>query len=104
MAREEEASRKTVRLKGYDYRLAGAYFVTICSFRREMIFGEVADARFNPSDIGKIAAREWESLPSRLAYVKLGPWTLMPNHLHGIILMEDYQGGSRTAHCLPSRR
>ncbi len=79
--------RRSVRLKGYDYTQPGAYFVTICTFHREEIFGEVVDGvmRVNPS--GEIVREEWLKTAQIHQEVELyeDEFVIMPNHIHGII-------------------
>lgn len=54
--------RRSIRLKGYDYARAGAYFVTICTRNRECLFGEVVDGKLWLNDAGRIVADVWEWL------------------------------------------
>jgi len=91
--------RRSIRLKGYDYARAGAYFVTICTRNRECLFGEVVDGKLWLNDAGRIVADVWEWLGIQYDYVELDEWVVMPNHLHGIIVIvdDDRRGGSRTA-------
>jgi REP element-mobilizing transposase RayT len=71
--------RRSIRVKGWDYRSAGLYFVTICTFLRENIF---ADERLH-----EIAANAWAFIPEQehAKYVTLDESVVMPNHAHGII-------------------
>ena len=91
--------RRSIRLKGYDYRQAGGYFVTLVTQGREMLFGEVVHGEMVLNDFGKIAAETWLWLETQYPYVALGEWVVMPNHFHGIIFIldDDGRGGSRTA-------
>ena len=91
--------RRSIRLKGYDYRQAGGYFVTLVTQGREMLFGEVVNGEMELNDFGKIVAETWQWLETQYPYVALGEWTVMPNHFHGIIFIldDDGRGGSRTA-------
>ena len=79
--------RRSVRLKGYDYTQPGVYFVTICAFRREEIFGQVINGvmRLNPS--GEIVREEWLKTAQIRPEVELyeDEFVIMPNHIHGII-------------------
>lgn len=90
--------RHSLRLQGYDYAQAGAYFVTICTEGRRALFGEIGDGAMRLNDLGKTVAECWESLPRRYAHVELDEYVVLPNHLHGIIVLgRGDEGGSRTA-------
>ena len=94
--------RRSIRLKGYDYRSAGAYAVTISVNGRELSLGRVVDGEMELSDLGRVAAESWTWLEEQYPYVSLDAWVVMPNHLHGIIGIHDDdgdggRGGSRTA-------
>lgn len=77
------------RLKNWDYSSPGLYFVTICTKGRECYFGEIVNGKMNRNEIGNIVAEEWERTPQIRKYVELDEWVLMPNHLHGIIIINE---------------
>ena len=81
--------RKSIRLPGYDYAQAGAYFLTIITWQRECLFGEVAGEEMHLSKLGNMAASEWKRLARRFPALELGEWVVMPNHIHGIIVLTD---------------
>lgn len=82
--------RKSPRLQDYDYSQDGAYFVTICSYQREMLFGEISDGAMFPNSAGKIASEIWNTIPQHYPDVELDAFVVMPNHIHGILcLMGD---------------
>jgi len=88
--------RRSIRLKGYDYSQAGAYFVTICEANRECIFGEIVDGEVHPNQFGEIVLKWWNELPTYYAPVDLDEFVVMPNHVHGIIvIMDDVTGEPR---------
>ncbi len=87
--------RRSIRLKGYDYSQAGAYYVTIVAWRRECLFGEVVNGEMRLNKIGKIVEWEWRELPKRLSYVTLGAHMVMPNHFHGILFIHENVGATR---------
>jgi len=89
--------RKSIRLKGYDYSRNGAYFVTICAWNRECIFGEIIDGKMNLSNIGLIINDIWPWLGEQYHFLHLLDYVIMPNHLHGLIVLDYCKGGSRTA-------
>ena len=95
--------RRSIRLKEYDYSQAGAYFVTIVAWQREVLFGEIVNGEMVLNDFGKIAAEKWEWLETQYEYVELGAWIIMPNHHHGILVIHDGRGGSRPAPTPPTK-
>jgi len=87
--------RRSIRLKGYDYSQAGAYFVTIVAWQRQSLFGKIIRGEMKLNKIGKIAEWEWLELPKRLSYIGLGAYAIMPNHFHGILFMHQSVGATR---------
>ncbi len=85
----EKHHRRSIRLKGYDYNLPGAYFVTMVTQQRECLFGEIVDAEMVLSDCGKIAEACWRAIPEHFPHVQLGAYVIMPNHVHGIIVIDN---------------
>lgn len=81
--------RRSIRLKNYDYSWAGAYYVTIVTWHRDILFGEIVNGKMVLNKAGKIAQAEWLELPKRLRYVQLGAFIIMPNHIHIIIFIRD---------------
>ncbi len=79
--------RKSIRLRGYDYSQNGAYFVTICTHNRECLFGNIANGKMQLNDTGKTIERVWNELPNHYANIKLDQSIIMPNHLHGIVVI-----------------
>ena len=97
--------RRSIRLKGYDYTQAGAYFVTVVAWQRECLFGEIVDGEMILNEYGRIVADTWQWLENQYPYVELGTCVVMPNHFHGILLIrDDGRGGSRTAPTEPIKR
>lgn len=81
----DEHRRRSIRLCGHDYRDGGAYFVTICTWRRECVLGEIRNDVLCPTQRGLIVGQCWEAIPQHRPYVELDAFVLMPNHIHGII-------------------
>jgi REP element-mobilizing transposase RayT len=97
--------RRSIRLKGFDYSTTGVYFVTLCTQNRECLFGEVVDGEMKVNELGQIVEGCWAWLTRQYAHVILDTWTVMPNHLHGIIMITpDGRGGSRTAPTIVDKR
>ncbi|MEA1978088.1 MAG: transposase [Chloroflexota bacterium] len=81
--------RRSLRLQGYDYSQPGAYFVTICTRNRLPIFGRVDQGRMLLNNCGKIATRKWERLHERFPEIEIDEFIVMPDHMHGIIVIPD---------------
>ncbi len=86
--------RKPLRLRNSDYSEAGYYFVTICTQNRVPWFGEIIDGEMCLNQAGSIAQSEWLSLPRRFPGLQLDLFVVMPNHLHGLLLMPRVKEGS----------
>ena len=80
--------QKQYRLPGYDYSRSGVYFVTICTKDRECYFGEIVDDKVVLSETGRIAKNFWLEIPDRFENVILDAWVIMPNHVHGILVID----------------
>ena len=81
--------RKSPRLKDYDYTESGAYFVTICTQNRLYLFGDVHNSEMVLSKAGEIATERWLALPEHHPHVELDLFVVMPNHMHGILVLTD---------------
>jgi len=79
--------RKPNRLAGYDYRQPGMSFVTLCRHDPRISFGEVVAGEMAPNDVGRMILTEWQALAVEVHGVDLGRVVLMPNHLHGVIVL-----------------
>lgn len=87
--------RRSIRLQNYDYTQAGAYFVTICTHRRECLFGEIVDGKIQLSLAGQAVMVIWQNLPNHFANVELDEFVVMPNHAHAIIVIVDIGIGAK---------
>lgn len=100
----ERFGRKSPRLKGYDYTEAGAYFVTICTLNRVRLFGDVVDDAMRLNTLGEVVFSCWDDLPRHYSHVELDAFVVMPNHVHGIIVLIDENGeGLRPSPTTPKR-
>lgn len=81
--------RRSIRLRDYDYRSDGAYFVTLCTFQRECLFGEVVGEEMQLNEVGRIVQTAWFDLPNHYTKVMLDQSIIMPNHFHGVIILTD---------------
>lgn len=85
--------RHSIRLKGYDYTPAGAYFITIVSHERKYLFGEITNGEMTQNKFGLVAQQMWDKLPTRFRNVELGAFVVMPNHIHGIVFLDGTRRG-----------
>ena len=81
--------RQSIRLRGYDYSQSGAYFVTICTYKKQCWFGEIRNSKMILNQIGKIVAQEWLKSSEIRQEIELDQWVIMPNHLHGIVIIHN---------------
>ncbi len=77
--------RRSIRLRDYDYSQAGKYFVTICAWQRECLFGEIVNGEMQLNDLGQTMETVWFCLPDHYIGIELDEFVIMPNHFHGII-------------------
>ncbi len=89
MDKRPDHYRKNIRLKNYDYSSAGYYFVTIVSYKRKNIFGEIIDGQNNLNPLGMIVEKTWQEIPVHFPYIKVDSHIVMPNHFHGIVIINE---------------
>ena len=89
--------RRSIRLKEYDYSQPGEYFITICTHNRECLLGGIVDDAIRLSAIGEIVQRCWDSIPNHFPNVELDAFVVMPNHVHGIIIINESCRGEVTS-------
>jgi putative transposase len=80
---------ESTRLKGWDYSSAGYYYVTICTKDKHPNFGSVEDGEVKFSSIGEIAERFWIDIPRHYSKVEIDEFVVMPNHVHGIVVISS---------------
>ena len=90
----EKHRRRSIRLRDYDYGQKGAYFVTVCTHNREIIFGDIVDSQMQLNDAGRFVEQRWLDIPNHFPHAELDAFVVMPNHLHGIILITDTVGAN----------
>jgi putative transposase len=81
--------RRSIRLPEYDYSQPGAYFITIVTCQRDCLFGTVVNGEMQYSPMGQIAAEHWLLIPEHFPQVELGTYVVMPNHVHGVIIIRE---------------
>lgn len=79
----------SARLPNWDYRNTGVYFITICTHNREHFFGKISNGEMELSNLGAIANVLWYEIRNRTNNVRLGEFIVMPNHMHGILILKD---------------
>lgn len=80
--------KKHYRLSHFDYSRPGYYFITICVKDRRELLGKVMNGQMDMSEIGKIAKKFWMEIPDRFSNIRLDQWVIMPNHMHGILVID----------------
>ena len=80
-------SRRSIRLKPYDYSQTGYYFLTVCAQNRQCVFGEIINGKMKLNEVGEMIETDWNKLPWHFPNIKLDEFVIMPNHMHGIILI-----------------
>jgi REP element-mobilizing transposase RayT len=84
---------RSIRPDNYDYTQSGAFFITIATLESKPIFGEIQEKKILLNKLGEIAYKEWERLTRRYFHIELGAFVVMPNHIHGIILIKGKKSG-----------
>ncbi len=83
----------SARLQTWDYASKGSYFITICTKNREHYFGEIVDGisgfEMQLNAIGELAEQFWVEIPIHFPFITLGNFVVMPNHIHGILIIAD---------------
>jgi len=97
MSHSSESQRRSTRLEGYDYSQSGGYFVTICTHRKACILGEISGGILLPTKLGKTVKTCWLGIPDHFPNTEMDEWVIMPNHIHGIILIHDASSGEAFA-------
>lgn len=81
--------RRSMRLKEYDYSQPGGYFLTIVAYLRAFLFGEILNEEMQLNEYGQIVDDCWRAIPDHFTNFELGAHVVMPNHVHGIIVITD---------------
>lgn len=79
--------RHSMRLPNYDYTQPGTYYLTLCTHQRACLFGEILDGVMNLNPFGTIVTEDWAHLPKHHPHLALDVFVVMPNHLHGILVL-----------------
>ena len=87
MDRTRLPNRQSIRLRDFDYSQNGAYFVTLCTARRLCLLGNIEDGDVRLSPVGQVVRSLWQDLPRHTPGLTIDAWVVMPNHLHGIVVL-----------------
>lgn len=91
-------NRKSTRMADYDYSQPGYYFVTICTQNREYLFGDIVNGNLILHDSGKMVSEIWAEIPVYYPGIEIDEYVVMPNHLHGIIKIQNPIGSTHVNH------
>ncbi len=86
---KEKFRIESARLRFWDYTSPGWYFVTVCTKNKKCFFGDVIDGEMNLSEVGRIVSEEWLKTTIIRSNIMLDEWVVMPNHLHGILVITE---------------
>jgi putative transposase len=95
--------RRSIRLRQYDYTNPGTYFITVCAKHRKHLFGEIRNGIMRHNAFGRIVQHVWNELPTHYPGIMMDTFVIMPDHIHGIIVITD--GGHRVGaqfNCAPT--
>ena len=93
--------RHSIRLENYDYSQYGAYFITICTYKKKEIFGKIVDGKMILNEYGEIVLKVWNTISEHFENIELDQFVIMPNHVHGIIIINEHVGA---IHELPGQK
>lgn len=79
---------ESARLRNWDYSSDGTYFITIMTKNRQCFWGEINSGKMILNDLGTIIQRNWDEIPHHFPFIKLDEMIVMPNHIHGILMIE----------------
>ena len=86
--------RRSTSWRGYDYASFGAYFVTICTQGKVCLLGDVVGGEMGVNAAGEMVWRVWDEMPERYPGVEVDAFVVMPNHVHGIVVLHPLFGGA----------
>jgi REP element-mobilizing transposase RayT len=95
--KNDRQNRRSIRLKNYDYSQAGAYFVTVCTQNHICLFGDIVEGEMVLNDLGRVVQEEWIKTEQLRPNVCCGKFVVMPNHFHGILIINESRSDGRGA-------
>jgi putative transposase len=87
--------RRSIRLQNYDYTQPGGYFIAIVTCQRDFLFGKIVNEEMQLSDYGRITDECCRPIPEHFSNVELGEYVIIPNHVHGIIVIRNHEDWNR---------
>ena len=99
--------RRSIRLSGFDYSQPGCYFITICTYQKRCLFGKIVNNEIMLNQFGQVVEKEWLNSEKIRKNIIIDKYVIMPNHLHGIIIINHGRGISQsncTNNINPNRR
>ena len=87
---------ETTRLPGWDYSSHGYYFVTICTKGHVHYFGDIVGGEMTLSDVGRVACDCWAAIPAHFPFAVVDESVVMPNHVHGIVIIPPHERASQS--------
>jgi REP element-mobilizing transposase RayT len=94
--------RHSIRLAEYDYAQAGAYFVTVCTWQRDCLFGEIIAGEMMLNELGRVVENVYRRLFAHFINLNLDEYSIMPNHFHAILLIQGTVGAKQDSPALPA--
>ena len=92
---------ESCRLRNWDYSSNGYYYITLCTSNRIYYFGNIVNKKMILSKIGYMAHKYWQEIPNHFPFVQLDQYVIMPNHIHGIIIINKHKKKPRNHIRLP---
>lgn len=85
------------RMHNWDYGTDSAYFITICTHNKFHFFGKIVERQFVATDLGQLAENIWLEIPDHFPYIKLGNFVVIPNHMHGVLIIDKHHDLTKEA-------
>jgi REP element-mobilizing transposase RayT len=89
--------RRSIRLQGYDYTQPGGYYVTLVAFQHKCLFGHILDGDIILNGLGYLVKECWGQIPCHFSQVTLDAYVIMPNHIHGILILTEPVGATHAS-------
>lgn len=87
MQRKHNFKNGQLRLRGWNYAWEGAYFITFNTKDKQLFFGTIVNEKMALNQLGILAQELWKQLPEKFEFIELGEFIIMPNHIHGVLII-----------------